>query len=407
MPGQLDIGWAAIFAARPILQHIEQRGYYDITATEIKALSRKEPRIMAKIDFREHLPAVMAANDLAILAIGNGLYRIGRFDPFINIQEECRAPIQTVDFPPHIITLNPQCFTGESHLLDAAYLSGVFQQVFGEATHLTIRGRRFCAQIDYRLNSVPLPIRSVQIEVDGGYEGPTTINLIEAKNGSRGNISIRQLVYPHLSWQQMVGGQKTVRTFLVFHQDNVTRFIPILIGQEGVCADHANERAFRFGALESLRLESIEVAPDAPLPDRRIPFPQADRFDKVLALFAQVAEAGSLSKEELFSEFDLCGRQTRYYLSVLRWIGLCDYEEQTVSLSEVGRRIAGMTRNDRMRRLAEIIFAEPVFHHVVRHGIEDFPEALFYRWNVRGSTVRRRLRTVIAWLRFFQDGPER
>lgn len=407
MPGQLDIGWAAIFAARPILQHIEQHGYYDIAATEIKALSHKEPRIMAKIDFRENLPAVMAANHLAILAIGNGLYRIGRFDPFINLQEECRAPIQTVDFPPHIITLNPQCFTGESGILDAAHLSGFFQQVFGETTHLTIRGRCFCSQIDYRLNNVPLPIRSVQIEVDGGYEGPTTINLIEAKNGSRGNISIRQLVYPHLSWQQIVGDRKTVRTFLVFHQDSVTRFIPILIGQEGVCADHANERAFRFGTLEPLRLESIEVAPDAPLPDRRIPFPQADRFDKVLALFAQVAEAGSLSKEELFSEFDLCGRQTSYYLSVLRWIGLCDYEEQTVSLSEVGRRIAGMTRNDRMRRLAEIIFAEPVFHHVVRHGIEDFPEALFYRWNVRGSTVRRRLQTVIAWLRFFQDGPER
>jgi hypothetical protein len=40
---------------------------------------------MTKIDFRQNLPKIMDKNDLSILAIKNGLYRIAKTDPFIDI----------------------------------------------------------------------------------------------------------------------------------------------------------------------------------------------------------------------------------------------------------------------------------------------------------------------------------
>ncbi|WP_444876671.1 DUF6997 domain-containing protein, partial [Bacteroides heparinolyticus] len=45
-------------------------------------------------------------------------------------------------------------------------------------------------------------ISSVQTEVDAGYEGKTSIVLIEAKNFSATNVIIRQLYYPYRQWSE-------------------------------------------------------------------------------------------------------------------------------------------------------------------------------------------------------------
>lgn len=74
-------GWGEIFEQLQIVEGVNAAGFHDITAQQIKTISRREPRLMAKIDFREQLPPVMEEEGLAILAIANGTYRIGRFDP--------------------------------------------------------------------------------------------------------------------------------------------------------------------------------------------------------------------------------------------------------------------------------------------------------------------------------------
>lgn len=47
-----------------------------------------------------------------------------------------------------------------------------------------------------------LDTESVQTEVDAGYEGKTSIVLIEAKNVSTTNVIIRQLYYPFRQWSE-------------------------------------------------------------------------------------------------------------------------------------------------------------------------------------------------------------
>ena len=67
---------------------------------------------------------------------------------------------------------------------------------------LTIRGRKYTPQFSFRVDSNELDTESVQTEVDAGYEGKTSIVLIEAKNFSATNVIIRQLYYPFRQWSE-------------------------------------------------------------------------------------------------------------------------------------------------------------------------------------------------------------
>lgn len=397
--------WEEIFSELPIIERVNTDGYFDITATQIKKFSGGgEARLLAKIDFREHLPSVMKDEDLAILAINNGTYRIGRFDPFIEIEPVSAATPISFSFPGNIITLNPQKLAHESAALDAALLSGILKQVFGEDVSLTIRGRSRSPDFAFPLNGVVFPISGVQIEVDGGYEGATTVNLVEAKVGSRNNLNVRQLIYPQLAWEQTIGKRKAVRTFICFYQEPILRFIPVVY-DNGMCrADHANERAFILEPEARLNLASIKVQADALFPVLGVPLPQANRFETVLAMFSVVASGAEMTKEELALGFDIDPhpRHVDYYFNAMRWIGLVEINDGIIRLTDEGRRIAAMSHAERMRRLAEIIFSEPIFNYVLHHRTNEVPDALFERWKCGESTKRRRLDTVRAWIGYFE-----
>lgn len=398
--------WDKIFAGLPIIQRVKEMGYFDITATQIKKFSGGgEARLLAKIDFREQLPSVMKKEDLAILAITNGTYRIGRFNPFIEIAPVATAKPVGFSFPGNIITLNPQKLAHESAALDAALLSGILAQVFGEDVALTIRGRSRSPDFVFPLDGVEFPISGVQIEVDGGYEGATTVNLVEAKVGSRNNLNVRQLIYPQLAWERAIGKRKTVRTFICFYQEPILRFIPVVY-DNGICrADHANELAFILEPEAKLNLASINVWIDAPFPVLGVPFPQANRFETVLAMFSVVASGAEMRKEELALGFDIDPhpRHVDYYFNAMRWIGLVEINDGIIRLTDEGRRITAMSHAERMRRLAEIIFCEPIFNYVLHHRTDDVPDALFERWKFGESTKHRRLDTVRAWIAYFEN----
>jgi len=395
-------GWDEIFSSLKIVERVDAKGYFDITADQIKKISGREPRLMAKIDFREHIPPVMHKQDMATLAIANGTYRIGRFDPFIDIEPVSIATPSSFVFPGNIITLNPQKLAHESAALDAALVSGILHEVFGEDVALTIRGRSRSPDFVFPLNGIDFPISGVQIEVDGGYEGATTINLVEAKVGPRDNLSVRQLIYPQLAWESTIGKRKTVKTFICFYQEPILRFIPVIY-ENGLCkADHSNELAFVLEPIAKLNLGAIKASPNATYPLLGVPFPQADNFDTVLAMFNIVVNEEEIPKDLLLLEFDLTMRQITYYSDVLKWMGLVDIKQAIVSITPEGRAIAALSHAEKMKRLAEIIFCEPIFNHVLHKRNSEVPASLFERWNIGGTTPERRLKTVHAWVNYFE-----
>lgn len=397
-------GWETIFAQLPIIKGVGTSGYFDITAEQIKAISKREPRLMTKIDFREQMPPIMHDAGLGILAISNGTYRIGRFDPFIPISIETKVAPERIEFPSDIITINPQKFANESVVLDGALVSGILNRLFGEKVSLTIRGRSRSGSFSFSLNGVVFPVDGVQIEVDGGYEGSTTVNLVEAKIGARSNINVRQLIYPQLAWQRSLSQRKTVRTFICFYQEPLIRFIPVLF-ENGQCrADHEHELVFKLEPEARLNLAAIPLRPHATLPVLGAPFPQADRFDVVLAMFSIIAQEEETTKEDLAPNFDIVPRQIDYYSSALRWIGLVNLKDATLRLTSEGRKIAAMTHAERIKTLADIIFGEPIFNYAFRHKTREIPENLFERWKCRSTeTMHRRSQTVKAWIRYFES----
>ncbi|MFY9259332.1 MAG: hypothetical protein WAO71_02355 [Gallionella sp.] len=395
-------GWDEIFSALKIVDHVDAKGYFDITANQIKKISGREPRLMAKIDFREHIPPVMYKQAMAILAISNGTYRIGRFDPFIDIEPVSIVTPSSFAFPSNIITLNPQKLTHESAALDAALVSGILHEVFGEDIALTIRGRTRSPNFAFPLNGINFPISGVQIEVDGGYEGATTVNLIEAKVGPRDNLNVRQLIYPQLTWESIIGKRKAVKTFICFYQEPILRFIPVVYGN-GVCsADHSNEKAFILEPIAKLNLPSIKANPNAAYPVLGVPFPQADNFDTVLAMFNIVVNEQEISKDSLLLEFDLTMRQITYYSDALKWMGLVDINQAMVRITAEGKVLAALSHANKMKRLAEIIFCEPIFNHVLRKPGQEVPMRLYERWGMNGTTPARRMSTVRAWVNYFE-----
>lgn len=395
-------GWREIFSKLPIVETVDKTGFFDITADQIKAIARREPRLMAKIDFRERLPPVMSQHGLAMLAISNGTYRIGRFDPFIPIQPANAKPPQRALFPKGFLTLNPGDLAHESAALDAALLSGVLAQVFGETVALTIRGRTRKVPFRFALSGIDIPVDGVQIEVDGGYEGATTINLVEAKVGAFNNISVRQLLYPQLAWDAAIQGGKKVRTYICLYQEPRLRFIPVLYDGKNCMTDHSNEQVFIIEPEAKLSLASIPEKPGAPVPVLGVPFPQADNFETVLAMLNIVAQHEDMTKDELSVDFDLVDRQIDYYVNILRWLGLVKVDAATIHLTASGRRIAGLPHAERIYELAQIIFGEPVFHQALKKGTEGVDQSLFARWKCSKSTIGRRLQTVNAWIKYFK-----
>ena len=401
--------WEKIFRELDILRHIGRAGHFDISAPQIKKLGdHREPRLMTKVDFREHLPGIMADNGLSILAISNGSYRIARTDPFIDVAETLPSRITTVTFPHDLLTLAPTGISSESNALDIAFVSGILDQVFREKTVLTIRGRfRATIPFDFSLNGVNYPVNGVQIEVDGGYEGAESINLVEAKIGSRNNISVRQLLYPELYWRKRVGAAKRIRTFIFYYQEPIFRFIPFVVDGDRMFADHSNERAFTFQEQEErFDLYSIEARERDDLVNLDAPFPQADKFDKVLAMLTAIDSQGPVAKKELTLDFDIVDRQIDYYYNTLKFMGLADSNRENIWLSDRGRGIAGLPHRKKLQEMARIVFSEPIFNSALKHDVDAVDTGLFSRWGVGGSTIPRRKKTVRSWIEYFRGALE-
>ena len=397
--------WEHIFFDLDILNKVYRQGFFDISANEIKKRDGKEARLMTKVDHREHLPPIMKDNGLSILAIKNGLYRIAPTDPFIDIHKIPTCPIQTVQQPHNILSIDPLNLKSESSALDIAHISKMLDNVFGETTELTIRGR-LRGDLEFNLQNIYYNINGVQIEVDGGYEGFNTLNLVEAKIGYRNNINIRQLLYPELFWKyQNVGQYKYIQNFVFYYQDDIFRFIPFVYNYSdgSFYANHSQEKAFRFQRHHQFSLSLIVKSQEIMVNDS-VPFPQADDFEKVHAIFLNIDNYDCPTKVDIVDNFDisLVDRQHDYYFNVLRWLRLCVISEDgCITLTGRGKKILNLTIEERMEKLAILIFSEPICFNYLK-GIPQNEED-FKRYRMSGTTITRRLQTIRAWIKYFNN----
>lgn len=202
--------WIEVLTTYRITEQIDELGFCDLAAADLRQF--KEPRLMCKMDHRARVPDPLSNEGLSVLAITNSVYRIARTYPFLNIDSNRYPkllPDKFFELPRHLTTLPIDNITNEAMALDVAFASGMINELLGDRATMTIRGRRRTGSIGFSLldradNVVDYPIKGVQIEIDGGFEGYDVVSLFEAKMGLSTNIGVRQLLYPHLHFTHQV-----------------------------------------------------------------------------------------------------------------------------------------------------------------------------------------------------------
>jgi hypothetical protein len=200
--------WEKIFDDYKILDHDFDKSPFHISAIQIKRACQrfketgeKEVRILCKQDSRESRPDIFKKHNLFLLPIKNGYYNIIRGEGYVDIPEIRK---EVVVYPSKLDFQLDTAKIGNSEMqhLDFAYASSLIRTFMEDPSLvLTVRGRKYTPDFEFRVGKQVIKVSSVQTEVDAGYEGKNQIVLIEAKNFNATNVIIRQLFYPFRQWQ--------------------------------------------------------------------------------------------------------------------------------------------------------------------------------------------------------------
>ena len=159
-------------------------------------------RILCKQDTRESRPQVFKDRGLFILPVVNGRYAIIKGDGYVDIPA-IESPL--IEYQSEFDFKLETARVGDSEMqyLDSAYAFSLIRHfIEDDSLVLTIRGRKYTPAFSFYTNGFHISVKSVQTEVDGGYEGREQVVLIEAKNTEATDTIIRQIYYPFRQWQE-------------------------------------------------------------------------------------------------------------------------------------------------------------------------------------------------------------
>lgn len=204
-----DKAWEKIFRDYNIDNHDFDSSPFELSAEQIKhscqeftQTGEKEPRILCKQDTRSDRPSVFIKKGLFILPKHNGHYYILKGEGYVNVPD-IDTPIQNYHSKLDFELESSKVGNSEMQFLDFAYANSLIRTFMDDSSLvLTIRGRKYTPNFTCHIGNNELEISSVQTEVDAGYEGRTSIVLIEAKNFSASDVIIRQLYYPFRQWTE-------------------------------------------------------------------------------------------------------------------------------------------------------------------------------------------------------------
>lgn len=216
-----DIAWEAIFEEYRILDRLAKNDRVSISSMEINEF--REARLMTKFDHRSQLPELFVEHKLSILPTSRGTYEIGAFETFCDFNKE-DVEIVPVNFPTFLESIDYKDITSESIAINCVFISKILHDFTGEENLFpTVSGRMSSSLFDFAINSKQktfrINVENSQIEIDGGFEGDNSLNLIEAKNYISDDFLIRQLYYPYRLWSDKI--VKRVRPIFLTYSNGI------------------------------------------------------------------------------------------------------------------------------------------------------------------------------------------
>lgn len=412
-----DLAWEKIFEKHKILDKILKDGHIEITATKINEF--REARLMTKFDHKSQLPKLFADNNLSILPTSRGGYVIGEFETFcdFNIDD---IEVSPIEFPTFLESLDYRDITSEATAINCAFVSKILHDFTNEENLLpTVSGRMSSSTFNFGINSSKglfnVNVGNSQVEIDGGYEGDNSLNLIEAKNYISDDFLVRQLYYPFKLWTGKI--QKQVRPIFLTYSNGVFHlreyaFTNVNHYNSLVLVKHrkyvVQEGSFNIEALAQI----IDTTKTIKEPE--IPFPQADNFERVINLCELLKQKEFITKEDITQNYDFDGRQTDYYSNAGKYLGLIDTGRDPLTgqtgcfLTTKGKQVFNLNLIDRQKEFVRLIVSHKPFKETLKlfldNGEIPYKETIVEimkqskLYNVGSdSTYFRRSSTIIGW----------
>ena len=409
--------WKEIFNDYNVIKEIESKGYFKITADQIRKY--KEPRLMAKFDFLSKLPRVFKENGLGILPIKNGEYIIGKFNlfqPIKNTKYE-EVDIKKVELPNFIETIDPDNIYSESNALNVAYLSGMFKDAFDEDLYETIQGKMRTNSFKFQIGSKNIvsniEVNGAAIEIDGGYESKSKVVLVEAKNSMPDDFIIRQLYYPYRHWKDKVM-KDIVPVFFTYDNGIYNLFIysfEDLYNYNSLKLNDVKRYMVSSKSSDKIKKEIFEnIKLINELPQEEVPLPQADSFSKVIGALELINNDVNTANG-VASELEFDNRQGKYYIDALRYLDLVQKTDKfgKYTLSPIGSDLVNVDLKKRNEKIIELILKHKPFYDTYKYykDNERIPSKKFikniikkYIPNMAEKTINRRASTIRGWIQW-------
>lgn len=325
--------------------------------------------------------------------------------------------------------------TSEALAINCAYASQILADFTQDENLIpTVSGRMSSHMFDFTIQKVGknnsflyVNVQNAQIEIDGGYEGISALNLIEAKNSLYSDFLIRQLYYPYRLWQGKI--EKKVRPIFLTYTNGIFhlreyRFSDPLKYNSIVLVKEKKYRLKDFSE-QMLNIEMIQnLSRTVPIVEEptTVPFPQADSFERIInfceILYNNTGEA--YTKEDLSVNYDFKERdsfemrQVDYYTNAAIYLGFVKKvdvnDKQVFELTDAGDALFGTNSIvERQVKFIKTILAHGVFNKTLAlylqkaekptkdEIVEIMKESHLYKVNSE-STFRRRASTVLSWV---------
>lgn len=401
--------WINIFNELKIKDKLVRSGSFELLASKIKSIGKKEPRNMVKWDSSDARPKLLRDLGITILPTsrsgyvlirGNGYKDLPPAEAAIYHAPQKLGPFTTLPWREKL--------TKESVAIDVAAISSMLKKFTGETDlALTIRGRSGTSKFDFNFQGDGsihrITVDRAQIEVDAGFEGEN-VWLIEAKIGEPIDFLVRQLFYPWRMWSTLTR-KPVVPLFLIYSNKTFGLFRYGFGSAENYHSIALLEkRWFTFDVPEGVpALEEVFESSRPVTPPTNV-FPQADTLGTVIA--AVELYAGEIkSASELADRLGFDERQGQYYTTAPFWLGLIERNHGKINLSARGRDFVSANRWKRFGILFQAVVATPVFRECIRRNLEGKPmpagevaELILSKKYANSTTAGRRAQTVIAWL---------
>ncbi|PXF51869.1 MAG: hypothetical protein C4B55_05860 [Candidatus Methanophagaceae archaeon] len=427
MKSKNDLAWAKLFEKYNILDEIAQNGCYTINSKQINEF--RESRLMTNFDHKTNLPQIFQENNLSVLPLTRGSYVIAKFEAYQKVEYSKKVKAVPVPKREDLESLDYNNIYSESAALNCAYASRIIQDVLGgEECWLTVSGRmstktfNFCISVkiqELEKKKREINVENSQCEIDGGFESETKLALIEAKNTKCEDFLIRQIYYPYRLWKERVS-KKVVPIFMTFSNDVFSFFIYEFEEAENYNSLKLVEQRDYIIAPEPINLGDIKLILERAkiISEPEVPFPQADKFSRIIDLFGLLVE-NELSKEEITSNYDFDKRQTDYYFNAGRYLELIEKfkdEDNTirVKLTKNGLKIMSLPHKEKNLAIVKQILEHKPFKETLKFYLKKsepptkdevvniMKQCKLYNIDAE-TTYRRRAQTVLRWIEWILD----